>query len=109
MILQQYADGGERYSEADCISLYIVDISCLDEKTEEKVLEHLMNKVPCCKGHIIIDNSHLFDTHKLEKCNKINVVVMSDGEEKSNYKVILLDENANAYLLNNSGKTIKKF
>lgn len=109
MILQYYVNDGECYYEAETIGLYEIDISGLKEKLNEKILEYLVNKVLGCVGNNIIDVNDILSDKIDEGTNGLKVAILSDGEEKKNNKVLLFANNSVVYLLNNSGKTIRKF
>lgn len=108
MILQYFKDKGEYYLEADCIGIYKADISDIEEKTRENIIAHIAEKIPTCVESIILDTDNIFDDESLKKCNEIKLAVLSDGNEKNNNKVLAFREEQQVYVLNNSGKTIKR-
>lgn len=106
MILQYNTSNGEFYQESQSIFLCELSLSELNEKTKENVLDLIYNEVT--KSKVLIDCDDIFENEKLNDCNKIKIAVLSDGKERENNLVLIFGENTEVYLLNNSGKTIRK-
>lgn len=106
MILQYNAKNGEYYQESEVILLKELILSELKEKTKENVLELIYNEAT--KSKVLIDCDDIFEGEKLNDCNKIKIAVLSDGKERENNLVLVFAESTEVYLLNNSGKTIRK-
>lgn len=107
MILQYMSGKGKCYLEADCIGLYEVDISEIEQRTRENILRILSMNIPV-EDKVILDMSRVFDSGEIESCKKLKIAILSDAKIQDNNKSLLFGENTEVYLLNNSGKTIRK-
>lgn len=106
MILQYSKSNGEFYQESQTIFLCELSLTELKEKTKDNVLELIYNEAT--KSKVLIDCDDIFKDEKLNDCNKIKIAILSDGKERENNLVLIFGENTEVYLLNNSGKTIRK-
>ena len=107
MILQYESGNGSCYLESDCIGLYEVDISEAEERTKENIVRILTMNVPV-DDKVILDMSRVFDSGEIQNCKKLKVAILSDTKIQDNNKFLLFGESTDIYLLNNSGKTIRK-
>ncbi len=108
MILQYVLSGKECYCEADCISLQTVSLKEIEEKTLNNVIEKAVGEFPFLIGSTIIDSDGILGEN-IESENSIKIAVLSNGREKKDNTIWAFRENTPVFLLNNNGKTIKKF
>lgn len=108
MILQYVLNGKECYCEADCVSLQAVSLKEIEEKTLDNVVEKAVKEFPFLIGATIIDSDGIL-SENLESESTIKIAVLSNGREKKDNTIWAFKENTPVFLLNNSGKTIKKF
>lgn len=106
MILQYNTSNGEFYQESQLIFLCKLSLTELKEKTKDNVLELIYNEAT--KSKVLIDCDGVFEGEKLNDCNKLKIAILSDGRERENNLVLVFEENTEVYLLNNSGKTIRR-
>lgn len=107
MILQCNYGNKEVYQEADSISIQMVDISEMKNKTKETILKLLYEQTNY-NNCTFIDCDEIFQEDVPKNTDIIKVAVLSDGIEQSNNKFLLFCENTTIYLLNNNGKTIRR-
>lgn len=107
MILQCNYGNKEVYQEADSISVQVVDISEIKDKTKEAILKLLCEQTNY-NDCTFIDYDEIFQEGALKNMDIIKIAVLSDGIEQSNNKFLLFSSNTTVYLLNNNGKTIRR-
>lgn len=105
MILQYIIDGKEIYQDSDAISTVVINLS---EKshTLESILESVKKKTG--SGTFVdCDNTFRAD-ESVKNLKSLRAVILSDGTQRTNNKVLLFGRDTPVYVLNNAGKTIKK-
>lgn len=108
MILQYVLSGKECYCEADCVSLQVINLKEIKEKNLDSVLEKSAEEFPFLIGATIIDSDGIL-SENLKSESSIKIAVLSNGREKKDNTIWAFRENTPVFLLNNNGKTIKKF
>lgn len=108
MILQYVLNGKECYCEADCISLQAMSLKEIEKKTLDNVIEKAVEEFPFLIGSTIIDSDGIL-SENIESESNIKIVVLSNGREKKDNTIWAFRENTPVFLLNNNGKTIRKF
>ena len=106
MILQYMVGNKEVYQDSDAISVAKIKLDD-NGKTLNDVLILIEEEIGVvsvidCDGKLQSD-----DSIKGLKCVKL--ATLSDGAQKSNNKVLAFGGDAPVYILNNEGKTIRKF
>ncbi len=109
MILQYEMNGKEVYREA-------VQIAFAEIIAVEKPFENVFSVVDFAKEQIKYSpdtiepcSPSLNDEEKIKEMKSVKMVILSNGIRKGDNETLLFDEKAEVYMLNDNGKTLKKF
>lgn len=106
MILQYDINGRDCFQESDCASICEIDLSGLETKDKNSVIGYISRKANCF-DMIFIDVNEIFGECELQD-DKVKLAILSDGKQRQNNSVLIFSQYSEVYLLNNSGKTIRK-
>lgn len=106
MILQYMFGNKEVYQDSDAISVTKIKLDD-NAKTSKDVLALIEGEIGAvtaidCDGKLQSEDS-------IKELKYVKLAVLSDGAQKSNNKVLAFGGDTPVYILNNAGKTIKKF
>lgn len=106
MILQYNILDRDCFMEADCISVCEMDLSNLEDRTENSVIGYISRTASCFESTFfdvngVLENGEIHD-------DKIKLAIMSDGKQKQNNTALIFSQYSEIYLLNSNGKTIRK-
>lgn len=106
MILQYSILERDCFMEADCISICEIDLSKLEDRTENTVIGYV-SRVAGCFESTFYDVNGVFENGEIHD-EKIKLAILSDGKQKQNNTSLIFSRYSEIYLLNNNGKTIRK-
>lgn len=109
MILQYEMNGKEIYREAEQIAFS--EIIAVGKPFDDvySVLDFAKEQIKYTPDTIEICSPSLDDREKIKEMKTVKMVVLSNGLKKKDNETLLFDEQSESYLLNNNGKTLKKF
>lgn len=109
MILQYEMNGKEIYREADQIAFS--EIVAVGKPFDDvySVLDFAKEQIKYTPDTIEICSPSLEDKDRIKEMKTVKMVVLSNGLKKKDNETLLFDEQSESYLLNNNGKTLKKF
>ena len=109
MILQYEMNGKEIYREAEQIAFS--EIIAVGKPFDDlySVLDFAKEQIKYTPDTIEICSPSLEDREKIKEMRIVKMVVLSNGLKKKDNETLLFDEQSESYLLNNNGKTLKKF
>lgn len=109
MILQYEMNGKEIYREAEQIAFS--EIVAVGKPFDDvcSVLDFAKEQIKYTPDTIEICSPSLEDEDRIREMKTVKMVVLSNGLKKKDNETLLFDEQSESYLLNNNGKTLKKF
>ena len=109
MILQYEMNGKEIYREAEQIAFS--EIIAVGKPFDDvySVLDFAKEQIKYTPDTIEICSLSLEDKDRIKEMKTVKMVVLSNGLKKKDNETLLFDEQSESYLLNNNGKTLKKF
>ena len=109
MILQYEMNGKEIYREAEQIAFS--EIIAVGKPFDDvySVLDFAKEQIKYTPDTIEICSPSLDDREKIKEMKTVKMVVLSNGLKKKDNETLLFEEQSESYLLNNNGKTLKKF
>lgn len=109
MILQYEMNGKEIYREAEQIAFS--EIVAVGKPFDDvySVLDFAKEQIKYTPDTIEICSPSLEDKDRIKEMKTVKMVVLSNGLKKKDNETLLFDEQSESYLLNNNGKTLKKF
>lgn len=106
MILQYSIHGRDCFMESDCASICEIDLSKLEDRTENSVIGYV-SRTASCFDSTFFDVNGIFENGEIHD-EKIKLAILSDGKQKQNNTTLIFSQYSEIYLLNNNGKTIRK-
>ena len=102
-------NGKEIYREAEQIAFS--EIIAVGKPFDDvySVLDFAKEQIKYTPDTIEICSPSLDDREKIKEMKTVKMVVLSNGLKKKDNETLLFDEQSESYLLNNNGKTLKKF
>ncbi len=109
MILQYEMNGKEIYREAEQIAFS--EIVAVGKPFDDvySVLDFAKEQIKYTPDTIEICSPSLEVKDRIKEMKTVKMVVLSNGLKKKDNETLLFDEQSESYLLNNNGKTLKKF
>lgn len=109
MILQYEMNGKEIYREAE--QIVFSEIVAVGKPFDDvySVLDFAKEQIKYTPDTIEICSPSLEDKDRIKEMKTVKMVVLSNGLKKKDNETLLFDEQSESYLLNNNGKTLKKF
>ena len=109
MILQYEMNGKEIYREAE--QIVFSEIVAFGKPFDDvySVLDFAKEQIKYTPDTIEICSPSLEDKDRIKEMKTVKMVVLSNGLKKKDNETLLFDEQSESYLLNNNGKTLKKF
>ena len=109
MILQYEMNEKEVYREADMVAFAEVLAAGKKFADVNDIITQSNNQLNYTPETVEIASDCLSDKEKIKEIQSVKMAILSDGMDKKKNVTLLFDSEAQLYLLNNNGKTIKRF